>query len=97
MVQIVAIFDTIGAMSLLIAFFISLQNYKKTREISSYWLVLSAAIFLGFFWASSVALEWLGLYPEIIDEMQQAIIASSATAFAIAALITAASFVKPTS
>lgn len=92
MVELVAIFDILGTVGFLIAFFFALANYKKTKNLSSYWLVFSIATFIGFVWAGSVSLEWLGFYTEIIDEAQQALIASVVTAFAV---VTATSIIQP--
>jgi len=94
--QVVVVLDSIGALFFLISFVFAMKNYKHTKNISSYWLIYAIASFIAFLWAGLVALEWVGFFPEILDVVQQSIIASAATAFAIASLLTLLELVKPT-
>lgn len=93
---IIALFDGIGALGMLGAYFYALKNYRISRETSDYWLVFSIAAFLGFLWAAMVTLEWANFYPVLLDDVQQSVMAASATAFAISAILTISSLVKPT-
>ncbi|VVB58768.1 Uncharacterised protein [Candidatus Anstonella stagnisolia] len=90
-----AIFSALGSLAFIAAFVTAMKTYHKTREISSYWLVYSAGALLGAFWAGMLSLSYFGVYPEITGNLAPPIFAATATAFAIAALVTMESLVQP--
>ncbi|MBI2565339.1 hypothetical protein HYV79_05155 [Candidatus Woesearchaeota archaeon] len=79
----ITVIEGISSVLFLITLVFSIKNFNKTKNVSSYWLVYSIAALLGFFWATSIFIEWLGFFTAIIDDAQQTIIASSTTAFVI--------------
>jgi len=91
----IATFDLIGALAFLVAGFYGINNFKKTKFISSYWLVFAIAVFLGSIWALMVALEWYGIMATALDSAQQSMVAVAITAFAIAALLAQSEIARP--
>lgn len=93
--NIIATFDLIGALAFLAAGFYAVSNFKKTRFISSYWLVFAIAAFLGSLWALMVALEWYGITSVALDGAEESMVAATITTFAIAALLTQSEIARP--
>lgn len=91
MITATAVFDIIATVIFFMTFVYSMKNYKMTKHINDFWIVFSIASFIAFAWTLIVSLEWIGVYPLVMDEIEQAIVASMATAFAIAAT----SFIRP--
>lgn len=92
---IIVLLDFFAALFFLVAFLFSVKNYFETRSFGVYWMLFSMAMLLGFFFAGLTALEWLGFYSEILDEIQEPIFASMATALSITALVGLHSPIKP--
>jgi|GEM_PF-4219954 len=90
MADIIAIFDIIGAGCFLLAAFVAGSNYARTKDLSLVWAIFTAALFISFIWAAMVSAQWLGIYPEIMAQMQTPVLASSVTAYAIAAFMSLA-------
>lgn len=88
MVNVIAWIDLLGALAFGLAFYYAVLNYRYTESFTSYWMVFATASFIGFFWASMTALEWFGVFPDIIDQMVGSVAVASTTAFAITALDT---------
>ncbi len=91
----ITLFDFIGTLGFLGACVIAVRNYTLTKHANAYWLVFAVASFIGMVWAGSVTLEWLNVAPAVLDDVQQSIAAASITGFAIAALLTTTSFIRP--
>lgn len=88
--------DAIGVIAFFMAFYYSHSSYRQTRRTAGYWLMFSIGMILGFFWAITVAFETLGIYPGIMDQFQNPLLASGAVILSVHARLTYDGLIKPT-
>lgn len=93
---VLGVFDIVGAIGFTAAAVMAFHTFQLTRTVSSYWLLYAAATMVSAVWALLLALEKFGFHAQFIDSIVGAMVASAATAFAMAALLTAVSLIQPT-
>ena len=93
----IASLDFVGFLGFAIAFVYSYKNYQKTKHISLTWLLFTIAmVFLSLFSFLNF-LEWSGVYPEIIDEIQNSLFPIAIVSMSTFILVTYEGFLKPMS
>ncbi len=84
-------------MFLLASIFLDVRG--KTFVILGKYLIIGWCslwhFFLSFAWATTVGLEWMGVAPVFLNQIQQSIVTAAVTAFAIAALLTGRGLAGP--
>lgn len=63
MVEITILFDFIAALAFAGAVGLGVLNWRDTDLERGFWVNFTFGAALGFFWTSSVLLEWLGVAP----------------------------------
>jgi high-affinity Fe2+/Pb2+ permease len=87
--------DFIGFLGFFMAFIFSYKNFQKTRNISPIWLMFAVSmVFLSLF-AFLNSLEWLDIYPQVIDQIQNSLLPVSVVSLFMFVLVTHEGFMKP--
>lgn len=93
----IASLDFIGFLGFLFALLYSYKNFQRTRYISTTWLLLTVSmVFLALFTFLN-SLEWMGVYPEIIDNIQNSLFPVAIVSLFTSVLVSRGEFLKPLS
>lgn len=93
----VALFEFVGFVGFAVAFVYSYKNFRMTRHISVTWLLLSVSmVFLALFTFFNF-LEWMDIYPQVMDEIQNSIFPIAIVSIFTAVLVAHDEFLKPIS
>ena len=87
--------DIISFVIFLGAVIISLRNYRQTFSISVTWLLYLLAMAYAAVFALLNSLEWFGVFPGVLDEVQIPIYAVASAALAGVAIVSYVEVIKP--
>ena len=93
----IASLNFIGFLGFVIAFVYSVKNFRKTQHISVTWLMMIVAMITFALFVFLNFLEWSGILPEIMDEIQDSIFPIAIVGIATSVLVSHYEFLKPVS
>ncbi|RJQ18958.1 hypothetical protein C4580_06110 [Candidatus Woesearchaeota archaeon] len=91
---IIVLLDAIGLAGFFVALVFAVRMHLKMMGLSSTWLLFSWANFFAMLWALATMLQWMGIYPVLLDQVDQFFLASAAGLYVAYAYLLRDGFVK---
>lgn len=87
--------DAVGVVGFAVALGFALNLHRRMLGLSNTWLLFACANFFALLWAVATLLQWMGVYPVLLDQVDQFFLAGASGLYVAYAYLLSEGFVKP--